>query len=96
MRYTIRVVGNIEDSDRPADEKFPNIVAVGESEHEAVGIFVVLYNANLLTVKSEDGTITNCTKHIWYTTFAVGLDTFNELQAYFSEVQGIELNMSLD
>ena len=70
--------------------EMPNIVARGENEEQAVDIFVILYNAYLLT---NGGTfqLTNVGKDFFCATYLVRMNTFAELHSYMKDVHEVNL-----
>lgn len=94
--HQITVEGFDEDYDH--DETFPNFIVCGENEMQAVEIFCILYNANILTALTpcENGAITNCSVGGTYAaTFVVNMANFKELFSYFQEVHGVKLKMEV-
>lgn len=75
--------------------ELPNIKAVGGTEEEAVGIFVILLNASML--QGHPGRLyTNFDEKngVLYTTFVVGIDTFEDLKRYMKDVYDVTVVMS--
>ena len=93
MTVRIAVVGFDEEYDH--DDEFPQILAVGEDEEQAVEIFAVLYNAHILTAKREDGKLSNQAENgVFACTYIIGMMEFASLRDYFLDIHGVKLEMT--
>ncbi len=72
--------------------EMPNIVARGESEEQAVDIFVILYNAHMLTSGGRFP-LTNVGENFVCTTYIVGMTHFHPLFDYMKDVHGVNLDI---
>lgn len=73
-------------------EEVPRIVAVGETEFEAVEIYTIFFNHFLLCAPGEK--FTNVSGRTVHTTYASGFENFVQLKRYFEEVNGTILKIT--
>lgn len=91
MMYKIEVADVYDGYLLPGDD-VPRIVAVGETEMEAVDIYAILYNAHLITAPGKE--LTNVGDGLIHTTYISGFENFASLKRYFEEVNGTVLQMT--